>query len=158
MIVYRIVHKIYSKQLHASGLEGRWDSDGKKVIYTAGSVALAFLENMIRRQGVGFNFDFKTMLIEVPDDLKMQTIKAEDLSLGWREFTDYSKCQLLGNIWYEKSERPILKVPSAVLPEEFNYVINASHVDFKKVRLVDTTDLVPDPRIEHILKNYPKRK
>ena len=113
---------------------------------------------MIRRLGVGFNFDFKTMLIEIPDDLKMQTIKAEDLSLGWREFTDYSKCQLLGNIWYEKSERPILKVPSAVLPAEFNYVINASHVDFKKVRLVDTTDLVPDPRIEHILKNYPKRK
>jgi hypothetical protein len=59
MLVYRITHKIYGKQLFASGLEGRRNSDGKKVIYAAGSIALAFLENMIRRQGVGFNSDFK---------------------------------------------------------------------------------------------------
>jgi RES domain-containing protein len=157
MLVYRITHKIYSKELYASGLEGRWNSDGKKVIYTAGSVALAFLENMIRRQGVGFNSDFKTMIIEIPDDLKIATIKEEDLLKGWRAFTDYSKCQPLGDAWFGKGEKPILKVPSAVLPEGFNYVINATHADFKKVRLIETTALVPDERIEDILKNYSKK-
>jgi RES domain-containing protein len=157
MLVYRITHRMYSKDLYASGLEGRWNSDGKKVIYTAGSVALAFLENMIRRQGVGFNSDFKTMIIEIPDDLKITTIKEEDLVKGWREFTDYSKCQPLGDAWFDKGEKPVLKVPSAVLPEEFNYVMNTTHIDFKKVRLIETTDLVPDKRIEDILKNYPKK-
>ncbi|HEU4633667.1 MAG TPA: RES family NAD+ phosphorylase [Flavisolibacter sp.] len=157
MLVYRITHKIYSKQLFASGLEGRWNGDGKKVIYTAGSVALAFLENMIRRQGVGFNSDFKTMIIEIPDDLKIQVIKNENLAAGWREFTDYSKCQPLGNAWFDKGEKPVLKVPSAVLPEEFNYVINAAHPDFKKIKLVETTELIPDERIEDILKNYSKK-
>jgi RES domain-containing protein len=157
MLVYRITHKIYSKELYASGLEGRWNSDGKKVIYTAGSVALAFLENMIRRQGVGFNSDFKTMIIEIPDDLKIATIKEEDLLKGWRAFTDYSKCQPLGDAWFGKGEKPILKVPSAVLPEGFNYAINATHADFKKVRLIETTALVPDERIEDILKNYSKK-
>lgn len=157
MLVYRITHKMYSKELFASGLEGRWNGDGKKVIYAAGSVALAFLENMIRRQGVGFNSDFKTMIIEIPDDLKIQTIKAENLPTGWREFNDYSKCQPLGNEWFDKAEKPVLKVPSAVLPEEFNYVVNATHPDFRKIKLVETTELVPDERIENILKNYSKK-
>ena len=157
MLVYRIVHKIYSTELFASGLEGRWNGDGKKVIYTAASVALAFLENMIRRQGVGFNSDFKTMIIEIPEDLKIQTIKAESLPAGWRKFTDYSKCQSLGNDWFDKGEKPVLKVPSAVLSEEFNFVINATHSDFKKIKLVETADLVPDERIEDILKNYSKK-
>jgi RES domain-containing protein len=148
---------MYSKELFASGLEGRWNGDGKKVIYTAGSVALAFLENMIRRQGVGFNTDFKTMIIDIPDDLKIQTIKAASLSAGWREFTDYSKCQPLGNEWFDKGEKPVLKVPSAVLPEEFNFVINATHSDFKKIKLVETTELIPDERIEDILKSYSKK-
>jgi len=146
MLVYRITHKIYSARLFASGLEGRWNREGNKVVYTAGSVALAFLENMIRRQGVGFNTDFKIMIIKIPDDLKVQTIKVADLPTGWRKFRDYSKCQKLGDEWYDKMERPILKVPSAVLPEECNYVINTTHVGFKKVQLIDTTDLLPDER------------
>ena len=157
MLVYRIVHKIYSKELFASGLEGRWNGNGRKVIYTAGSVALALSENMIRRQGVGFNADFKTMIIEIPDDLKIQTIKTESLPAGWRKFTDYSKCQPLGNDWFDKEEKPVLKVPSAVLPEEFNFVINAAHTDSKKIKLVQTTELVPDERIEDIFKNYSQK-
>lgn len=148
---------MYSRELFASGLEGRWNAEGKKVIYTAASVALAFLENMIRRQGVGFNSDFKTMIIEIPSDLKFETIKAETLPRGWREFTDYSKCQHLGNEWFDRGENPVLKVPSAVLSEEFNYVISATHADFKKIKLLETTELVPDERIEQILKNYRKK-
>lgn len=157
MLVYRITHKNYSKKLVASGVEGRWNSDGKKVIYSAGSVALAFLENMIRRQGIGFNSYLKIMIIEIPDELKIQTIKAADMPDGWRNFKDYSGCQATGNEWYDKGERPVLKVPTAVLPEEFNFVINANHPDFKKVKLIDTTELVPDERIEDILKNYHKK-
>lgn len=157
MLVFRITNKMYSKQLYASGLEGRWNSEGKKIIYTSGSIALAFLENMIRRQGVGFNADFKTMIIEIPDDLKIQNIKPEDLPTGWREFTDYSKCHPLGNQWYDKGEKPVLKVPSAVLPAESNYMINATHPDFKRIQLIETVELAPDERIEEILKNYSKK-
>ena len=157
MLVYRIAHKQYSKGLFASGVEGRWNREGNKVIYTAASVALAFLENMIRRQGVGFNTDFKTLIIDIPDALKIQTIRLTDLPKGWRKFNEYSGCQPIGNEWYDKAEKPILKVPSAVLPEEFNYAVNTLHPDFRKIRLIKTTDLVPDERIEHILKTYSKK-
>lgn len=122
------------------------------MIYCAESIPLAFLENMIRRQGVGFNDDFKIMIIEIPDDLEITTIQENDLEEGWRDFRDYSKCQPLGNRWHEEGKTPVLKVPSAVLPLSFNYVINPEHPDTKRIKLIQTTDLVPDKRIEAILK------
>lgn len=155
MLVYRIVHKTYSTSLFASGLKGRWNSVGKKVIYTAESIPLAFLENMVRRQGVGFNKDFKIMIIEIPDTVIISTINFSDLEVGWRDFNDYSKCQLLGDKWYNEGKHLVLKVPSAVLPEAFNYVINSELSDYGMIKLVSTTDLVPDERIEDILKKYP---
>ncbi len=51
----------------------------------------------------------------------------------------------------------ILKVPSAVLPEAFNYVINSEFPDFGLIKLIEATDLVPDDRIEDILKKYEKK-
>lgn len=156
MLVYRIVHKKYSSDLFASGLKGRWNSAGKKVIYTAESIPLAFLENMVRRQGVGFNRDFKVLFIDIPDKIKLSSVKVSELENGWGHVKDYSKCQPIGNKWYDDRKTVILKVPSAILPDAFNYVINTELSDYSKVRLVEVTDLVPDERIEDILKKYRK--
>jgi len=155
MLVYRIVHKKYSKGLYASGLKGRWNSAGRKVIYTAESIALAFLENMVRRQGVGFNKDFKIMFIKIPDRVIISEIDLSALKDGWRNFNDYSRCQPLGDKWYDEGKTMVLKVPSAVLPETFNYVINSESPDYNLIKLIDVTALVPDDRIEGILKKYP---
>lgn len=157
MLVYRITHKNFSKKLIASGAEGRWNSEGKKVIYAAESIALAFLENMVRRQGVGFNGDFKIVVIEIPDDIIITTITASELKAGWRNFKDYSRCQPLGDQWYKQGATSVLKVPSAVLPESNNFVIHTLHSDYvlHKIKLIGITDLIPDERLEEILKKYP---
>ena len=154
MLVYRIVHKKYSTNLFASGLKGRWNSFGKKVLYAAESIPLAFLENMVRRQGVGFNKDFRIMFIDVPDSLKILTVDVSDLEDGWRDFRDYSKCQTIGDKWYDDGKIMILKVPSAVLPDSFNYVVNSELPDYGLIKLIEVTDLIPDERIEDILKRY----
>lgn len=154
MLLFRIAHKDFSDKLFASGLPGRWNGDNKKVIYCAETIALALLENMVRRQGVGFNHDFKIMLIEAPSSLKVTTIEIENLEKGWRDFRNYSFCQSIGNKWYEQCKTPLLKVPSAILPEAFNFVINTNHQDYKKIHLLEITDLVPDERIEGLLKKY----
>ncbi|PWT74939.1 MAG: hypothetical protein C5B59_09920 [Bacteroidetes bacterium] len=156
MLAYRITLKKYSRKLFASAIAGRWNGAGREVIYCAESIPLAFLENMVRRQGAGFNRDFKIMIIEIPDDLQIEVVRTEDLPDGWRDFMDYSKCQAIGNAWYVRNATPVLKVPSAVLPESSYYVINAERPDSKKIKLINTTDLVPDERIEDILKNYRK--
>jgi len=157
MLVYRIVHKAFSSGLYVSGLKGRWNSAGRRVLYAAESIPLAFLENMVRRQGVGFNSDFKIMIIEVPDSIKILTVNVADLEDGWRDFKDYSKCQPIGDKWYNEGKVMILKVPSAVLPEAYNYVINSEFPEYASVKLIGTTDLAPDDRIEDILKKYPKK-
>lgn len=154
MLVFRIVHKLYCNTLFASGMRGRWNSAGSKVIYASETVPLALLENMVRRQGVGFNHDFKIMFIEIPDDAAMESISADVLETGWRDPNDYSQCQPLGDKWFNGGTALVLKVPSAVMPLAFNYVINTTHADYHRVTLTAVTDLVPDERIEAILKKY----
>jgi len=143
---------MYSSSLFAPGFAGRWNSEGKKVIYTAESIPLAFMENMIRRKGLGFNDQFRVMIIEVPGTLSVTEIDPADLSTGWRDYTDYSICQRAGNKWYDKGLTPVLKVPSAILPMNFNYVLHSLHRDFGAIKIIGTTELIPDQRIEDLLK------
>lgn len=154
MLVYRIVHKLFSNSLFASGMQGRWNSAGNKVLYVAESIPLAFLENMVRRQGVGFNDDFRIMFISIPDTSSIEIVPLADLSPTWRTPNDYSSCLPLGDSWFHDASSLALKVPSAVMPEAFNYVINTLHPDYSKVELVGVTNLIPDPRIDDILKRY----
>jgi RES domain-containing protein len=155
MIVFRIGHKKYATALNASGANGRWAAAGRPVLYCAENIPLAFLENMVRRQGVGFNQDFKIVCIEIPDDLLISTVEERNLDPEWRHPYDYSHCQPIGNKWFDDLRMPVLKVPSAVLPESNNYVINTLHPEFKRIKIVAITELMPDPRIEDILKKYP---
>jgi RES domain-containing protein len=154
MLVYRITPKIFSTSLYAPGVAGRWNGAGRRVLYAAESIPLAFMENMIRRKGLGFNKEYGIMIIEIPDTLTITEVDTKTLAPGWRDFVDYSICQAVGNDWYDKSVSPVLKVPSAVLTTNFNYVINTLHPDFKQIKLIDVSDLVPDDRIEDLLKKY----
>jgi RES domain-containing protein len=157
MLVVRIANQLYSRHLTASGVSGRWNSHGKMVIYTTESVAIALLENMVRRQGVGFSNLFETTVIEVPDDIAISTISAAEMNAidrGWRNpMTGQKICQPLGDEWYERGEAAVLKVPSAVVDGN-NYVINITHRDFARINLIGITPFEPDQRIEDILKNY----
>jgi RES domain-containing protein len=156
MLVYRITHKKYTDHLFAPGFSGRWNSAGKKVLYCSESIPVAFLESMVRRQGVGFNHDFDIVIIEVPDTLAIQTINLTDLADGWRNFRDYAICQQIGNAWFDKFEIPVLKVPSAVVVQSSNYVINAQHSNYKHIKVAGVTELVPDARIDEILRDHNK--
>lgn len=154
MLVYRIVHEKYSKTLFASGLEGRWNSDGKKVLYTAESVSLAYLETMNYRKGFGFNNDFKIMVIQLPTIIDWLMVESNHLPKNWRDFRNYQDCQKIGDDWFDAAKDLALKVPSAVVPENFNVVINTLHPAYKKVKLIDVLGFYPDERLELILKKY----
>jgi len=66
----------------------------------------------------------------------------------WRGISAYAQLQAIGSRWYQSESSLILKVPSAVIPQEYNYVINTRHKDFrKKVKLVDSEVYFWDKRI-----------
>lgn len=152
MVCFRIVHKKYDDPLFAPGIEGRWNRAGQKVLYCSDSVALAFLESMVRRRGLGFNHDFQIAHIEIPDSIPTQTILEKNLEKGWNNPVDYLNAQRQTNQWYDRLESLVLIVPSAVLSAGNNYVLNTMHTDFIQIKLIGLAPLVPDQRIEEILK------
>ncbi|HEY1167299.1 MAG TPA: RES family NAD+ phosphorylase [Chitinophaga sp.] len=154
MLIFRITLKRYAHELFAPGVSGRWNSDGKKVIYAASSVSLAIMENLVRRNGYGFNVDFAIMVIEVPDHISIVTYTLENLPPGWNDPGSYAVSQPVGDAWYDSMKTPVLKVPSAVVPQEFNCVLNSLHPDYVHIKLIAVTKFVPDKRIEEILKQH----
>lgn len=149
MYVYRICLEKWSHELKASDAGGRWNSKGKLVIYTAASRALACLENIIHRSGEGLNNSFKVLTIDIPDTIKFSEVNISTLSKNWYEFSNYSYCRNIGDKWIENCETLILKVPSAIIPAESNYLINPAHRDFKKVKIVSSENFNFDPRVKN---------
>lgn len=155
MLVFRIAHKKYAQNLSVSGLSGRWNSDGKLVLYTCENISLCLLENMIYRVGTGFNHDYKIMIIETAIE-SVEEINCKKLPKNWRDIQSYSELQKMGDFWYDQQKNLMLKVPSSLLPENYNIIINTTHLDFKNVKLVDVVDYEPDERLEQILKRNKK--
>ena len=150
MLVYRIVLEKWANSLTASGQSARWNSPGRFVLYTAGTRALACLENVVHRNSRGLNQLFKTMVLEVPDGLSIQKISEGDLPDGWHDFNSYPITQQLGDAWLDGMKSAVLAVPSAIIPAEQNFLFNVQHPDFQKIKLLNTEDFVFDPRIKTV--------
>lgn len=148
MFVYRITKARYADRLVASGGAARWNSRGMFVIYTAASRALACLENVVHRSGEGLNDEFRVMVIDVPDTLAVEVIIAENLPKNWFDYQKYYLCQERGDDWLRSGRTPVMQVPSAIIPGEFNYLLNPTHPEFAAIRLLRTEPFVFDPRIK----------
>lgn len=146
MLVYRIVREKFSYDLSASGFRNRWNEDGQHVIYTSDSRSLACLENLVHRSHSGSNGLFRLMVISVPDNLAISCITEDQLPKDWKgEFCE--ECLQIGSRWYIKNESPILKVPTTIIPDEWNYVLNTKHPDFEKITLERTEEFDFDERL-----------
>ncbi|MGM9508739.1 RES family NAD+ phosphorylase [Larkinella sp. GY13] len=148
MRVYRITKARYAERLIASGGVARWNSRGQFVIYTAATRALACLENVVHLSGEGLLADFRVMVIDLPDHLQIETISPDQLPPDWFTFQNYFVCQQIGNDWLQNSRSPVLKVPSAIIPNEWNYLLNPGHPDFSQIDLIQAEPFVFDPRIK----------
>jgi RES domain-containing protein len=147
MIVYRITASGLSKGLKASGNAARWNSKNKYVLYTSSNRALACLENIVHRSGEGFNRLFKVLVIEIPEEIKITEINIKNLPANWFFYRNQYLSQELGNIWITKGHSCVLKVPSVIIKEESNYLINPAHPDFKMIKVLRTEDFEFDQRL-----------
>lgn len=149
MLVYRITLTKFADKLLASGRAARWNPNETEVIYTASSRSLACLENVVHRSQLGLNQLFSVLTIEVPDSVKKEIVKLNDLPFDWREFHQMPLTQSIGENWLNKAQTAILQVPSSIIEEEVNYLINPQHPDFRKVKLLNTGKFVFDMRIKN---------
>jgi RES domain-containing protein len=149
MLVYRITLAKYANALVASGNEGRWNTRGAKVIYSASSRSLACLENLVHRSGIGPEYLFKTMIIEIPGTIPVTTIDIKQLPDNWNTLFSLNLTRNMGELWYRERNTLLLKVPSAIIPAEHNIIINTQHPFFSKVKLVRTEPFLFDQRLPH---------
>ncbi|ARK11954.1 RES family NAD+ phosphorylase [Fibrella sp. ES10-3-2-2] len=148
MQVYRITLAKWANSLVASGRAARWNSADRFVIYTASSRALACLENVVHRTGRGLQADFRTICINVPDMLPIQTIELGTLPPNWDDYEQNAYCQQQGDAWLMGRKSAILRVPSAIVPAEHNYLLNPQHPDFAFIEIVSVEPFRFDSRIK----------
>lgn len=150
MLAYRISKAKYAEKLEASGVANRWNKAGQFVIHASGSRALASLELVVHRSAIIQSETYKAMVIEIPTENSemVQEINPPELPPNWNTLQSYPHLQEIGNEWYEKKESLILKVPSSLIPQEHNFVINTMHNLFKsQVKVIDLEDFFWDGRL-----------
>lgn len=148
MLVYRICLAQFANSLIASGRAARWNANHFKVIYTSSSLSLACLENVVHRSHLGLNQNFRCLTIQIPDDLEIFEITSEELNRNWMEYSSLPYTQEIGNEWIQTFKTPILKVPSSIITQESNFLINPEHPDFKKISILENEPFVFDNRIK----------
>lgn len=159
MELYRIVFEKWADRLYAPGISGRWNLEGEFVVYSSSSRSLCMAESMVHKLGQGLlGARFCMMVLEVPDELLHEEIGLDQLPSDWRLESSYKLSQPLGSRWYQAMASPLLKVPSALVPKDHNWVINARHPDFGSIRLKDREPFLYDGRFIEVDKLVSKRK
>ncbi|HYG37437.1 MAG TPA: RES family NAD+ phosphorylase [Cytophagales bacterium] len=155
MLVYRISQTKHAGSLTASGIDARWNSLGQKVIYTAGSIALACLENLAHRSGTSLSSgNFSIAIIDIENTIKLSEITVQELKSfhpEWHKIESYSITQELGDKWLLNQDSAVLKVPSSIIDLEFNYLINPYHSDFGRIKIINVSKFTFDPRLKATL-------
>ena len=131
----------------ASLYGGRWNHAGTAVVYTSASLALAALEFFVHIDVDLLPNDLVAIAAEFPEKLAVETVKSTGLPKNWRRYPALESLKDIGTTWVTEGPTAILAVPSAIIPEEQNYLLNPAHQDFKHVRLRRPIPFYFDPRM-----------
>lgn len=154
MIVFRIEREKYLNTtltgIGASMVEGyRWNSLNTKIVYTAESRALATLEVSVHLDlSEDLPNDRYFIEVEIPEDITIQEVKWEDLPNNWDSKPPSLTTQTIGDDFILYNESAILKVPSSIIPQEFNYLINLNHMDASRIKVLSKTKMKFDSRLK----------
>ena len=140
MIVYRISKASYGKDLSGNGARlhgGRWNTEGNFALYAAENRSLALVETLVHTP---FKFlkstDYLLIEIEInsPDSIKKLELK--HMPYQWDAYVPAPSTRVIGDAFLNDQQQLLLRVPSVLMPEEYNYVINPLHPAMKDVKIV----------------------
>lgn len=143
MIVFRLSKSKFANDLSGKGAEksgGRWNSKGTAMVYTSASRALCITEIAVHTPLGNLPYDYKLISIEIPDDVPIQEFSLKELPSDWKSVPHAHSTQLIGDQFILESNSAVLKVPSVVVQDEFNYLINPG---FIKTNAIIVKDIQP---------------
>ena len=141
-VAYRIAKTRYSGShedlfsgIGAAIHAGRWNSKGHHMVYASDSCALATLEIAVHLKNTAVLGAYSVCQIRIPEGL-CEEVTAQELPDGWDELVvNPLAAQAWGDLWLEVGATPAVKVPSVVLPMEWNFLLNPGHDQFPDIEL-----------------------
>lgn len=149
MIVYRLARKAFKDDLKGIGAEkfgGRWNNIGVPLLYTCQHRSLAVLEVAAHMQLTQMPIDFYMIEIEIPDD-DIRIVSDKQLPHKWMENPHNNLTQSFGDAFVRGSDFLAMRVPSAIVKQEFNLLINPNHNQAHKIEIVTSYPFVMDGRL-----------
>ncbi|MBN2728873.1 MAG: RES family NAD+ phosphorylase [Bacteroidales bacterium] len=150
MRVFRLSKKKYCRDLSGKGAEqagGRWNSRGTAMVYTSDSRALCTAEIAVHFPLGIIPVDYYLTIIEINKKPKVSEVNPKQLPNDWNTFPHAHFTQEIGDEFIKDGEFLILKVPSAVVLGDFNYLINPFHKDIRHIKIIDTEEFSFDKRL-----------
>lgn len=126
---------------------GRWNSVGRPAVYTAEHLPLAALEILVHVDAADLVTPFVAIEIEIPDVL-VQRVAISDLPTTWCDFPAPSAVQAFGDDWLQARQTLGLVVPSAIIPDYLNVIINPAHAAINQLKILRTQPFHFDPRLK----------
>ena len=135
--------------LHASG---RWHTRGRRIVYLADHPASALVEIMVHLEidAEDLPTHYHLLGVDVPDELPITTLNKGELPDRWHEQTALTRTR--GDNWLREAPTALLRVPSAIVPDASNYLLNPAHPDAGRIAIAFTTRAAFDPRLMGFLK------
>ena len=156
MLVYRIERTKYLKTalagIGAASSSGfRWNSKNTFIVYTSESRALSLLEiTMHLDTSEDLPLDRNYLTIEIPNTVSMAEIKLKDLPKSWDVTPPGLGTKFIGDDFVLDNKAAVLKVPSCIVPSEYNYLINPNHAESKDIKILETRPLRFDQRFKKL--------
>jgi RES domain-containing protein len=139
LTAFRLGKAVYGDQLFSGegGLyaSGRWTPRGRLAVYASASISLAVLEYTVNYRRRGWVPATVLGRAEIPASVRVETVSTDKLPINWFAAAAPPQLQALGGEWLQRGETAVLKVPSAIVTEEWNYLLNPLHTDFRKFRI-----------------------
>ena len=126
---------------------GRWNSRGSRILYTAGSLSLAALEMLVHLNDEELLIAYSFAAVEFDEHLVLSVEEFTALPDEWSASPPPLAIQKIGDDWVKSKTSVVLRVPTSILPVESNYLINAGHPDFAKIKLGEPQRFAFDKRL-----------
>jgi RES domain-containing protein len=147
---WRIVHPMYADDAFTGEgprrRGGRWNPSGTAVVYTASSVSLATLELLVHNQRALRLPEYLLFSCTFPDAI-VERMDRWRLPQNWRDYPAPAELKQLGDEWLRSRSSAVLEVPSAVTPEEVNFLLNPAAEDFRSVDIAQPRPFKIDYRL-----------
>lgn len=128
---------------------GRWNHVGTPVVYVSGTLSLTALELFVHftRKDMKISKSLVAVPIDIPDSLKIEDVSIKDLNADWRVSPPSNSTKDIGSEWVKKGSSSVLRVPSAIVPNEYNLVLKPKHGDFIKIEIGKPQSFTLDERM-----------